>query len=310
MIERINKKIIDLTINYFPYTNVVGLARSILALGTFLTLLFNPIDELFHRTTDHKILNSLLEPLLPLNKYNFFILFGFENVIYMKWLALIILLLVMSGYFIKLTSILHWWVSISFLYFSSIIDGGDQITTILTFLLIPLCITDPRKNHWVIIKPFESPKTIIGLFSVWIIRLQMAIIYFHASISKFDVTDWKNGTAIYYWLNHGSFGMPLFLERPMNYLLSNFIVVSFITYGVLIFELLLFLAITSSIKYRKRILYFGLIFHFSIIIFHGIFSFFFSMAAGLILYLYPTYEKINFNKFNNLYKKSKDIILN
>lgn len=310
MLKNINNKIRTLTLSYFPYTNVIGLSRSILALGTFLTLLFNPINELFHRTTENKILNSLLDPLLPINKYNFFILFGFENIIYMKFLALIILIILITGYFIKITSILHWWISISFLYFSSTIDGGDQINSILTLLIIPLCLTDSRKNHWKAIRPFESPKTIIAIFSVWIIRLQIAIIYFHTSISKFEVTDWKNGTAIYYWLNHGSFGMPTYLERPMNYILSNFVVVSLITYGVLVFEILLFLAYTSTIKYRKKILYFGILFHFSFILFHGIFSFFFSMAAGLILYLYPTYENINFKKLKNAYKKNKYTLFN
>lgn len=293
MIEKINSKIKKLTLDVFPYTNVVGLARSILALGTFLTLLFNPISVLFHKTIDDKIINSFLNPIIPLNKYNFFILFGFENVVYMKWIAMLILLVTISGYFIKITSLLHWWISISFLYFSSIVDGGDQISSILCILLIPFCFSDPRKNHWVTIKSYESPVNLIGIFSIWIIRLQVAIIYFHASISKFDVPEWRNGTAIYYWFNHSVFGMPIGIEKTINYLLSNFIIVSLLTYGALIFEILLFLGLTASLKYRKNILYFGILFHFSIIVFHGIFSFFFSIVAGLILYLYPTYKPLN-----------------
>lgn len=127
-------------------------------------------------------------------------------------------------------------------------------------------------------------------------KITIAIIYFQAAIGKFFVPEWANGTAIYYWWNHSVFGMPLVFSETINHFLSNSFVVSFITYFVMIFEILLFLSLTASIKYRKRILLLGILFHLSIIVFHGIFSFFFSIVAGLIVYLFPTYENINFKK--------------
>ena len=293
MLEQINTKIKNVSIKLFPYTNVVGTARSILALGTLLTLVVNPISTLFHKTFDGKIINPMLNPMIPLNKYNFFVLFGFENIIYMKWLAIIVLSITISGYFIKLTSILHWWICVSFLYFSSIIDGGDQIAAIISFFLIPLCLTDPRKNHWTITEPFESQKNIIGIFSIWIIRLQVAIIYYHASLGKFAVEEWSNGTALYYWLNHSVFGMPTYISMLMNRLLSNYLLMTVLTYSVIILEILIFLGLTASIRYRKILLYFAIPFHLLIIYFHGIFSFFFSITAGLIIFLYPTYQSLN-----------------
>ncbi|GAA3755101.1 hypothetical protein GCM10022423_01190 [Flavobacterium ginsengiterrae] len=145
------------------------------------------------------------------------------------------------------------------------------------------------------IKPNDSAKNIIGLFSIWIIRIQVAIIYYHASLGKLSVAEWVNGTAIYYWFNHSVFGMPTGISAVMNKLLSNPIIVSLLTYGVIILEILLFLGLAASVKYRKTILCFGILFHFFIIIYHGIFSFFFSICAALILFLYPTYQSINFN---------------
>jgi antimicrobial peptide system SdpB family protein len=294
MIEKINTKIRELTINQFPFTNTIGLARSIIALGTLLTLMINPLSVLLHKTTDGKLINPFLSTTFPLYKYNFFLFLGIDNIIYMKWLAVVILMITMSGYFIKITSVLHWWISISFLYFSSIIDGGDQIAANLSLLLLPFCLTDPRKNHWSTLKPFESPKNIIGIISIWIIRLQVAIIYYHAALGKISVTEWSNGTAIYYWFNHSVFGMPIGISSFINRFLSNYLVVSILTYSVILLEIVLFLGLTASVKTRKRILYFGILFHFSIIVFHGIFSFFFSILGGLILYLYPTYQPLNF----------------
>ncbi|WP_163397353.1 sporulation-delaying protein SdpB family protein [Flavobacterium fluviatile] len=294
MIEKINERIRTLCLKFFPYTNTVGLARSIVAMGTLLTLIANPISILFHKKIDGTIINPLLNPVQPINQYNFFTLLGFDNIVYMKGLAILILLMTISGYFMKITSLLHWWISISFLYFSSIIDGGDQIASILSFLLIPFCLTDPRKNHWQYMEPIDSAKNIIGLFSIWIIRIQVALIYYHASFGKLTVAEWVNGTAIYYWFNHSVFGMPTGMSIWMNQLMSNPLIVSFLTYGVIVLEILLFLGLTASVKYRKIMLYIGIVFHLFIIMYHGIFSFFFSICAALILFLYPTYQSINF----------------
>lgn len=276
------------TSHNYVYTPVIGLARSVIAMGTLLTLLSNKISYLMPQLADGTILNPLLNPMSPVNKYNFFLILGTENVVIMKWLAILFLLAVILGYLPQVTSFLHWWISISFVFFSAIIDGGDQIAAVLTFLLIPLCLTDPRANHWSR-HAFErrSPLNLVGLFSHTLIRLQVAIIYLHAATGKFVVTEWMNGTAIYYWFSHSVFGMQPWLEAISFPILKNDITVTLLTYSVLIFELTLFLAFTMSKRIRLRLLPFALAFHFFIILYHGIFSFFFSIAAGLIIYLTP-----------------------
>lgn len=289
-IESIESKLRVFAAKNSPYTNVIGLSRSLIALGTLLTLLLNPVDTIFVR----KISGTLIIPPLQndiANKINFFYLLGNNNLVLMKWFAIGVLILVISGYFQKITSFIHWWISFSFLHSATIIDGGDQIASILTLLLIPICFFDNRKNHWHSkIEKFRLTN-IISICFIYIIRLQVAIIYFHAAVGKFENTEWVNGTALYYWLNHSLFGMPSYFSF-FNYFLSNPFFVSGLTYGVLILELLLFLGLFASIRYRKGILLVALCFHFFIILFHGIFSFFFSISAALILYLYPTY--VNF----------------
>lgn len=299
MLKDIEKKIKQKSLDFFPYTNVIGISRSLLAFGTLITLLFNSESVLIHKTNNGAYLNPFINSNSYFYDINFFAIFGIENFIFSKIIAILILCIVISGYFIKISSILHWWISISFFMISSVIDGGDQITSILTLLLIPLCLTDTRVNHWLKINAFSSPYNLMGIFSVYMIRLQMAVVYFHAAVGKFNVEEWANGTALYYWLNHSFFGSPDFIIPTINLILSNKWLNPLFTYSVLIFELLLFLALTASIKYRKRILIFGILFHLSIIFLHGIFSFFFAMVAGLIIYLYPTNETINLKIFKN-----------
>ena len=290
---RLNKNLKGFALKNFPYSNVLGLSRSVIAMGTLLTLSINTSSILMQKMDSGEYLNPLINPVADINEFNFFLLFGVEQFDLMRYLAIFFLLAVISGYFIKITSILHWWISISFFLSSSVIDGGDQIASILSLLLIPICLTDERKNHWDNIEPYSKPKNIIGIVAVNLIRLQVAVIYFHTAVGKFDILEWKNGTAIYYWFNHSFFGMPEYLANPMNYMMSNKWVVSILTYSVLIGEITLFLCLTASKKIRKLIFPFAILFHFLIIIYHGIFSFFFSIAGGLIIYLIPINSSLN-----------------
>lgn len=286
----IENKIRTFSYNQSPYTNVVGLSRSLIALGTLLTLLFNSVDTIFIR----KISNKFIIPPLHsdfANTINFFYLFGKNDLTLAKWGAIVILCIVISGYFQKTTSILHWWISFSFLHSASIIDGGDQIASIITLLLIPICFLDNRDNHWGLKKETQKLTNLISISFIILIQIQASIIYLHASVGKFSHPEWANGTAVYYWFNHSNFGMPDYLFI-FNNLLTNPFFVTGITYGVLILELLLFLALFSNKKYKIVMLYIALLFHFFIIIFHGIFSFFFSISAVLILYLYPSHKNL------------------
>lgn len=285
-LENLENKLSNWTSANFVYTPVIGLGRSMLAIGTLLTLLTNRISYLMPQLADGTILNPLLNPLAPINEFNFFLLLGFENIIIMKWLAIIILVIVIAGFLPQITSIFHWWISFSFIFFSSAIDGGDQMAAVFTFLLLPLCITDPRRNHWEVQeKTRQSPVNLFGILSYWLIRLQVAVIYLHAASGKFIVEEWMNGTALYYWFSHSIFGMQDWLSYITMPLLSNNFIVTIMTYSVLILELILFLALTMPPKYRMRIFPVALAFHFMIILYHGIFSFFFSIGAGLVFYL-------------------------
>ena len=291
-ISRIEERLRSITYNHFPYSNVVGVSRSLLALGTLLTLLFNSSATLIQRNIEGTPFNPMLDPAEKINQFNFFLLLGVEYFDLMRIAAILILMLVISGYYIKISCLLHWWISISFFFSSSVIDGGDQIAAVLSFFLIPLCLTDKRKNHWENIEPYISSKNLFGIFSVFLIRLQVAFIYLHAAVGKFEVEEWMNGTALYYWLNHSFFGSSDHLLPWINTILRYDWIVTMSTYGVLAFELALFLALAASKRYRKTLLPWAIAFHFLIIIFHGIFSFFFSIVAGLIIYLYPTNEPL------------------
>lgn len=281
----------------FQWTNVYGLARTFLALGTLLTLCFNDVGILFRQGVGVEEFPSCIGP----SAYSLFCFFSHDLVL-AKGISIVILLSVISGFYPRITGILHWWVSFSFMNSSLIVDGGDQVTAVLTLLILPICLTDGRRNHWQnATSPVEIPslglniRQIVAFSTLWIIRIQVAFIYFHAGIAKLEVEEWANGTALYYWFNNTMLGASDWLSPILNLMTSNAVFVSFSTWGILLLEILLFAAIFMRKKDREKLLIVGIVFHFGIILIFGLVSFFCAMAAALILYLRPFEKTFSFN---------------
>jgi len=278
------------------WTNTIGLSRSLLAFGTLSTLLANEAHLLFPSIEGmgNFIMNS---------EFSLFYLLK-EHLHIAKWVSVIILILVISGWRPMLTCIPHWWVAFSFFTSSPIVDGGDQITSILTLLLIPVCITDKRRWHWENNGPkiessdfWQQCKHLFIVSFLIVIKVQIAIIYYHAATAKLSVEEWTNGTALYYWFTHDVFGMGSFLEPLLMPVLLNPVLVTLMTWSVIVFEILLFAACLMSRRNQKIMLTLGISFHFSIFVIHGLFSFFFAMAAALILYLIPAGFNVDVRTF-------------
>lgn len=308
MIQKIGKYAIKLT-SKNPWTNVYGLARSILALGTLLTLLFNPTYNLFRPAagiTDYPICTGVSGLSM------FCILPSLEIA---RWLAIIILLVVMSGWRPRYTGVLHWWVVFSLQISAIVIDGGDQVASILALLLVPVTLTDSRKWHWQTQKQSDTQKPILHVLSALFaitallaVRLQASIIYFHAAVGKFTVEEWLDGTILYYWLHDPSLGLPAWLQFLLP-IFSTRLVVLF-TWGTLLLEILLFMALLMPQKYWKPLLVAGIIFHAGIALMMGLFSFGCSMTAILIVYLRPFDQVFNLKKISAIVQRLLGILRN
>jgi antimicrobial peptide system SdpB family protein len=277
------------------FSNSTGFARTILALSTLLTLLCNEPDTLFRPAGVTKLPNK---ELISANAWNFFFLLPYTKMPYMKWAAIIVLAIVVSGWRPRFTCIPHFWISNSFINSAILIEGGDQIISNLTLLLLPICLLDSRKWHWTQqdVRNTKAYSNLIANFFYGIIRIQVAIIYFHAAIGKMFVDEWANGTALYYWLNDPVFGPVLFFRHLLVPVIQNPTAIVLLTWGVIVFEIILFMALIMSAKQRRKLLWPGIIFHVLIVVFHGLFSFCLAMIGALILYLYPLTEPIRIGK--------------
>lgn len=279
-----------------PWTNVYGLARTILALGTFLTLAASTTDILFRPAVGQ----ADAPKCGGLARIGVFCLLD-DNLEVARWIAMALLLVIASGWRPLVTGPVHWWITNSFAFSMTIPDGGDHLTSLLTFLLLPLTLTDRRRWHWAPAEEAEAEPSpardtakLFAFSAIAVIRLQMAGVYFHAAVAKFGVAEWADGTALYYWLNDPVFGAPHWARSFLSPVLENALAVAAITWGSMLIELALFLGLVVHRRFWKYLLPLGLVFHWAIALSMGLLSFSTAMSGALLLYLRPFDEELSF----------------
>jgi antimicrobial peptide system SdpB family protein len=272
-----------------PWTNVYGLARTILALATAATLAVNGKEILFHPLPGVATIPPLCTT--SLQRLGVYCLSS-GHLDHARWFSVAALLLVASGYRPRFTGLLHWWVAFSLPANAVLIDGGDQVSMILAMLLIPVTLTDSRKWHWD--APIERDHTtaeqvrrLVALVAFFLVRAQVAGIYFHSSVGKFPVEEWADGTALYYWILHPMFGATPWIARLIRPLLLNGTIVATLSWVVTGGEYFLSAALVMPKKYWRFMLAYGLLLHTGIIFLFGLVSFGTTMFAALILFLRP-----------------------
>jgi antimicrobial peptide system SdpB family protein len=281
--------------SFNPWTNVYGLARSLVALATFLTLVTNDVDLLFYSSLS----NGRTTETSGLYVINFFNLFHSNHEL-SKFIALVLLTLVIIGWRPMITGIFHVWISISFMQLCPYIDGGDQISQILSILFLPLTLLDTRKWHWGASSQNKVTENIyVQIFYryfVIMIRLQIALVYLNAGTAKFGVNEWINGSAVWYWFKEPTVGYNTTIGYVLDPILKVPIVMAIITWGAMTFELMLAGALFMQKKYWQYLLISGIVFHGLILFIFGLGSFSTAMCGALILYLRPLERAFNFKK--------------
>ncbi|NCX95620.1 MAG: hypothetical protein EBX41_04280 [Chitinophagia bacterium] len=260
------------------HTPLLAYSRFLLALCFLLTLYFNDLATLSvadmpgyasHHSAPLKYLNLFY--LLPAG--------------IAKAIAIAILLATMSGFLPRITALLHFWVAFSLYNYITIMNGGDKIAYLFALLLLPVCLTDPRLNQW---KPHNpaphNSLNIIPNLAIVFVKLQAAWVYIDAGTAKLANSQWRDGTALYYYTSHYRLGAPQWL-RSLNEYITLTSAGRVLNWGVLAFELLLGIALFLPKRFRKMLFIPAVVFHLLIAVNFGLVSFFIAIAGMLILYL-------------------------
>lgn len=286
MLVAIGKRVYSWSAGQNPWTNVYGVARSMLACATALTLALNRSDILFRPAAGR-------DAAVACDGARQMALFCLApaHLELLRWIAVGLLVVVASGWRPRVTGVIHWFIALSLYATATTLDGGDAVATDLTLLLLPVTLTDSRRWHWSTqsseelgARPYARA---LAVFALFLIRLQAAGIYFHAAVGKMNVVDWQNGTALYYWLTHGVFGAPPLIAPLLRALLANGAVVSLMTWGVIVVEYFLSTALVMDKRWWRVMLVAGISLHGGIFLLQGLGSFSISMISLLVLYLRP-----------------------
>lgn len=264
-----------------PFGLVLQSGRAMLALGTLLTLLVNGPDVLFHTPGGADSPNCA-----ELGSLGIYCLFGEDNLDVARWFSIGACALVILGVVPALGSALYWFAAISLFANAKPIDGGDQLTAILAFLLMLASVLDWRLFAWRR-SPAVGRRFIVARVILLFIPLQMGYLYLNSAVGKFSVPIWADGSALWYWVQHTGFNAaPLTASVAWN-VLQVPALSAVATWGVLALELFLAWGIVFARRSstRLRVLALGVAFHLGIAAVMGLISFAIAMIAGLSLAL-------------------------
>jgi len=257
-----------------PFNDVYGVARSGIALATLLTLAAN--TNLFPLGT------VLLDGETPAFGWSLFVLFGGH---WGRFLGVGLLALVVSGWRPRFTGVLHLWVAASLTHSPGILDGGEHVAQAMALLMLPLSLLDGRRWHWSAAPDTSEPTRVAGRVFLFGLQLQVCLIYLEAFVAKFEVAEWRNGTALYYWAADPLVGSGPVVQSLLAPVLSNALLLPLVTWSVLALEFFLAACIIAGPRVRRVVLPVALMFHAGIAFMHGISSFALIMMSCLLLYL-------------------------
>ncbi|GAA0336223.1 sporulation-delaying protein SdpB family protein [Streptomyces blastmyceticus] len=274
-----------------PWTNVYGLARTLVALGTAGTLaassaqtLFRPVATIGDYPPCRSTTSASLFCLAPDN---------YSHLTWLKWVCVVALLVIASGWYPRFTAVPHAYINYSVFSGISIVDGGDQIALILSVLFMLPAVGDRRRWHWQQPngRPSDTQATrilaLMGISGLVVLRLQMVVVYAQAVIAKLPHREWQDGTAMWYWGSHLDFGPAPWIDALIAPVIATPVGVAAMTWIPLVIECLLMLCLLLPQRIRWWAMGAGIAFHLCIALVMGLWSFALAMSGGIVVLCMP-----------------------
>ena len=173
-----------------------------------------------------------------------------------------------------LSSVSIWFLTANlFLKGALFFTGGEVLVNFILFYLIFIQKTDKESNNYLL------QNTINNTFYI-IILIQICVLYFFSTFWKLYDDNWLNGNAIYYISQIDSFSSGWLASLFEN----NMLLSKTMTYSVLMYQGS-FIIIVWIKKIKIPFLILGTLFHLTISIGMGIFTFGIIMSLSYILFL-------------------------
>jgi len=143
--RKVNDTIDTVIFTVVPWQSpMLGVARSALAFGSFMTLAATPRDVVFFPSPNFPhgfVCSPPTDVLVPP------CLIGGTSTVW-RYVLIVVFLVVAVGWRPRVTAWFHWFATLSFVTATPIPDGGDHLSLVLVTLLLPICVADDRVWHW------------------------------------------------------------------------------------------------------------------------------------------------------------------
>ncbi|GAA1332657.1 sporulation-delaying protein SdpB family protein [Saccharothrix algeriensis] len=262
-----------------PRVRSLAFGRTLLAAVPLATLLANPDSTLFSSSAEAPRCAGM-------RAMSLWCLIGPTDtgLLLSRILSVAVLVVVVSGYRPRWTCVPHWYIAFSLTVSASISDGGDRITQIAAMLLIPVCLGDGRRWQW---SPPTAPLTpgwrgsaFAGLL---VLRVQVAVIYATAVVTKLNDPLWHQGSAMYVVVHDPDYGFPAPVRTLLEPALSSFPAVAAATWSVIGVQAVLAFAILGGARLRRIVLALGIGLHLGIALLMNLPVFGMAMIGLLII---------------------------
>jgi antimicrobial peptide system SdpB family protein len=207
-----------------------------------------------------------------------------------KWIIVLLLIVIVSGFLPLATSIIHAWISLSISTGIGLPDGGEQVAQVLCLIIPFLYIVHPISNGWKSQSKRPTNGTALAVSTAgWrLLAIQFAFIYLESGISKLSVDDWQNGSAMYYVFRDPSFGSSGWIGEIALYFSDLPLVTALITWGTIVGEVAIGVCILIAGNRTRLISVIMIVaLHVGIIVTIGLWSFGAIMIAGGLLACVP-----------------------
>lgn len=284
------------------YSHSFAIAKSLLGLTGLGTLLFNSESTLFR-----PVATVGSSPLCQgVARAGVFCLVETDQLWIARYILIALLIVAIIG---VLPAISAWFISYSLFSINSgisIPEGGDQVALNLSIILAVASVCDWRQHHW---KKWVNPRTSVSnralvllgaipVVSIVLAKLQISIIYFQSVVAKLPHQEWHDGTALYYWIHHPTFGPADWLRPFLVGVSETAPGVAALTWMPLFIEGFVCVACLLPFRVSRWALVLGLFLHTAIFITMGLATFMFAMWAAVIIQCCPV-AGVNLNRFSD-----------
>lgn len=280
-----------------PHGFQLTLARSVLALSTFLVLALNPTSVLLHDPSRPEAAASTCTGIASVGA---FCAAPQDTAELVRWLLVMTCIPTLLGILPAVAAPLHAYAAFSLASNTVGIEGGDYLQTTVTVVLVGVCCTDGRWNGW---RPRRTALPRLRYIPAHVLllalKLQLAYVYLEAATVKQVHPIWADGSALWFWVQQPNFGARPEVQDLLKWVLSHAPLLHAATWGVIVTEYVLAFSVLAARRRTPRFLTLGvsaaLHLVFSVIL--GLITFEISMLGAMLVLMWQPRDAMPWRMF-------------